>query len=176
MSITSSLQSCVLTPVYEQNLAQDSYFYQSYWCIESNKPKSIMVGTTAFAGSIKNLPVDATQEVLQAVELYNKLIGLRSRFEGLDSHYAFGMNETCVIRKGRKFPVGTRVQIAGEVRFDKFGTRKVLVRFIDTGSLCLVAVDNLSIEAESFSQYLECQGYTQSGIDATYARAKASVA
>ena len=134
-----------------------------------------MVDTTAFAGEGFRLPVDATPEVLQAVELYNNLIGLRSRFEGLDSLYAFGLTETCVIRKGRKFPVGSRVQIAGEVRYDKFGTRKVLVRFIDTGLMNLVAVDNLALEVDSFAEFLECHGWTQSGIEATYARAKASV-
>jgi hypothetical protein len=134
-----------------------------------------MVDTTAFGGGGFRLPVDATEEVLQAVELYNNILRLRQRFEGLDSHYAFGMNATCVIRKGRKFPVGTRVQVAGEVRFDNFGTRKVLVRFIDTGSLDLVSVDNLAIEADSFAEYLESEGLTQSGIEETYARAKASV-
>lgn len=134
-----------------------------------------MVDTTAFGGEGFRLPVDATPEVLQAVELYNNILRLRSQFDGLDSQYAFGINATCVIRKGRKFPVGTRVQVAGDVRFDKFGTRKVLARFIDTGSLALVAVDNLALECDSFEDFLECNGWTKAGIEATYARAKASV-
>lgn len=174
-AIRDSVKFTVLSPVWEQNLAHDSYFYQSFWCVESNKVESLMVGTTAFGGGINELPVDALPEVLQAVEV-SRLVSKHSlRFQGLDHAFAFGVNAICVIKKGRKFPIGTRVQIAGEAREDSFGTRKVLVRFIDTGSLDLVAVANLAHECKTFAEYLDCQGLSLTYVSEVYARAEGAV-
>jgi len=91
----------------EENGYHDSYFYMTVWDEDTQSPKEVCFGATAYGGWV-NPTTDATDEVKAKYEAY--ITEKRRQYDAMEALRRAKTPEkgkVCKVVKGRKVPIGT---------------------------------------------------------------------